>query len=133
MVLEINRELIHNHSVFKLDCAVGYGGKLFIVGEPCYAECVVIDLEGIPGVLAMTGANEQEQSWADNWNPSGSFWMSDRFTQNFVAAITENPAITYRDLYLYCAQHTLGSHARVVNAAHFGNLYHTGPAEFVKK
>ena len=107
--------------------------KLLIVAEPCYAECVVTDLDGIPGVLAMTGANEQEQSWADNWNPSGSFWMSDRFTQNFVTALTENPAITYRDLYLYCAQHTLGSHARVVNAAHFGNLYHTGPAEFVKK
>ena len=107
--------------------------KLLLVAEPCYAECVVTDLDGIPGVLAMTGANEQEQSWADNWNPTGSFWMSDRFTQNFVTAVTENPAITYRDLYLYCAQHTLGSHARVVNAAHFGNLYHTGPAEFVKK
>ena len=107
--------------------------KLLIVAEPCYAECVVTDLDGIPGVLAMTGANEQEQSWADNWNPTGSFWMSDRFTQNFVAAMTENPAITYRDLYLYCAQHTLGSHARVVNAAQFGNLYHTGPGEFVKK
>ena len=38
-----------------------------------------------------------------------------------------------RDLYLYCAQHTLGSHARIVNAANFGNLYHTGPAEFIKK
>ena len=107
--------------------------KLLIVAEPCYGECVVSDLDGIPGVLAMTGANAQEQSWADNWNPSGSFWMSDRFTQNFVTALTENPAITYRDLYLYCAQHTLGSHARVVNAAHFGNLYHTGPAEFVRK
>jgi hypothetical protein len=107
--------------------------KLFIVAEPCYAECVVTDLDGIPGVLAMTGANEQEQSWADNWNPNGSFWMSDRFSQNFVTAVTEHPAITYRDLYLYCAQHTLGSHARVVNAAHFGNLYHTGPAEFLKK
>ena len=106
--------------------------KLLIVAEPCYGECVVSDLDGIPGVLAMTGANEQEQSWADNWNPSGSFWMSDRFTQNFVTAVTENPAITYRDLYLYCAQHTLGSHARVVNAAHFGNLYHTGPGEFIK-
>ena len=53
---------------------------------------------------------------------SGEFWR-----------ITETPDITYRDLYLYCAQHTLGSHARVVNAAHFGNLYHTGPAEFIKK
>ena len=107
--------------------------KLLIVAEPCYAECVVRDLEGIPGVLAMTGANAQEQSWADNWNSTGWFWMSDRFTQNFVTAITETPNITYRDLFLYCAQHTLGSHARVVNAAHFGNLYHTGPAEFIRK
>ena len=106
--------------------------KLLIVGEPCYGECVVTDLEGIPGVLAITGANEQEQSWADNWNPAG-FWMSDRFSQNFVTAISENPDITYRDLYLYCTQHTLGSHARIVNAAHFDNLYHSGPAEFIKR
>ncbi len=35
--------------------------KLLIVAEPCYAECVVSDLDGIPGVLAMTGANAQEQ------------------------------------------------------------------------
>ena len=107
--------------------------KLLVVAEPCYAECVVATLEGIPGVLAMTGANAQEQSWADNWNAAGSFWMCDRFTSNFVAAIADQPAITYRDLYLYCAQHTLGSHARIVNAANFGNLYHTGPAEFIKK
>jgi hypothetical protein len=106
--------------------------KLLIVGEPCYGECVVTDLEGIPGVLAITGANEQEQSWADNWNPAG-FWMSDRFSQNFVTAISETPDITYRDLYLYCTQHTLGSHARIVNAAHFDNLYHSGPAEFIKR
>ena len=107
--------------------------KLLIVAEPCYAECVVTPLEGIPGVLAITGANAQEQSWADNWNQEGNFWMCDRFTSNFVAAIADQPAITYRDLYLYCAQHTLGSHARIVNAANFGNLYHTGPAEFIKK
>jgi hypothetical protein len=103
------------------------------VAEPCYAECVVNSLKDIPGVLAITGANTQEQSWADNWNAAGSFWMCDRFTSNYVDAIAQNPAITYRDLYLYCAQHTLGSHARIVNAANFGNLYHTGPAEFIKK
>ena len=107
--------------------------KLLIVAEPCYAECVVNSLKDIPGVLAITGASTQEQSWADNWNAAGSFWMCDRFTSNYVDAIAQNPAITYRDLYLYCAQHTLGSHARIVNAANFGNLYHTGPAEFIKK
>jgi len=37
----------------------------------------------------------------------------------------------FRDIFLYCAQHTLGSHAKIVNAAHFGNLFTTGPAEFI--
>ncbi|MBQ4386574.1 MAG: hypothetical protein II822_03075 [Prevotella sp.] len=37
---------------------------------------------------------------------------------------------TYRHLYLYCAQHTLGSHVHIVNSANFGNLYFTGPREF---
>ena len=107
--------------------------KLFIVAEPCYAEAVVKAIEGIPGVLAMTGAKAQEQSWADNWNKEGNFWMCDRFTSNFVNALTSQPDITYKDLFLYCAQHTLGSHARLVNAAHFGNLYHSGPAEFINR
>ncbi|MBO7115074.1 MAG: peptidase C13, partial [Bacteroidaceae bacterium] len=106
---------------------------LLIVAEPCYAESVVNAVDGIPGVLAMTGANSNEQSWADHWNKEGSFWMSDRFSSNLAIAVRESPAITYRDLYLYCAQHTLGSHACIVNAANFGNLYHSGPAEFVIK
>ena len=44
----------------------------------------------------------------------------------------DNPDTSFRDLFLYCAQHTLGSHARIVNAANFGNLYITGPAEFIR-
>jgi len=34
-------------------------------------------------------------------------------------------------IILYCAQHTLGSHAKIVNAANYGNLFTTGPAEFI--
>jgi len=107
--------------------------KLLIVAEPCYAETVARGIEGIDGVLAFTGAKGKEQSWADNWNQTGNFWMADRFTNNMVQAIDSNPDMTYRDLFLYCAQRTLGSHACIVNAARFGNLYHTGPAEFVRK
>ena len=44
-----------------------------------------------------------------------------------------SPSTTYRDLYLYCAQHTLGSHVHIVNSAHLGNLYTTGPQEFFVK
>ena len=36
----------------------------------------------------------------------------------------------YGDLYLYCAQHTLGSHVGIYNYEHFGNLYTTGPKDF---
>ncbi len=105
--------------------------KLLVVAEPCYGECVIRAVEGIPGVLAMSGANSQEQSWADNWNDAAKVWMCDRFTKNLVTCLTKNPDTRFRDLFLYCAQHTLGSHARIVNAAHFGNLYVTTPAEFI--
>ena len=106
--------------------------KLLVAVEPCYGECVIRAVEGIPGVLAMSGANSQEQSWADNWNDAAKVWMCDRFTKNLVTCLTKNPDTRFRDLFLYCAQHTLGSHARIVNAAHFGNLYVTTPAEFIR-
>ena len=105
--------------------------KLFVVAEPCYSESVCRSLEGIQGVLAMTGASGSEQSWADNWSPTLLVWMSDRFSQNFVKKLSENPATSYRDLFLYCAEHTLGSHTKIVNAGNFGNLYSLNPREFI--
>ena len=106
--------------------------KLCIAAEPCYGECVIRAIEGTPGVIAMSGANAAEQSWADHWSDAARVWMCDRFTLNLVTCLTDNPDTSFRDLFLYCAQHTLGSHARIVNADHFGNLYTTGPAEFIR-
>lgn len=107
--------------------------KLLVVAEPCYSEVVISGVSGIKGVLALAGAGADEQSFADHWNgdlgPRGS-WMCDRFSTNLTDYIAANPTTTYRDLYLYCVQHTLGSHVKVVNAANFGNLYMTGPQEF---
>jgi glycosylphosphatidylinositol transamidase (GPIT) subunit GPI8 len=111
----------------------GYCSKMLVVAEPCYGEAVIRPLEGIQGVLAISGASATEQSWSDNWRDPGLFWMCDRFSQNFVNGFAANPDINYRDLYLYCSQHTLGSHVKIVNAAHFGNLYTTGPQEFLVK
>ncbi len=107
-----------------------YCRKLLVIAEPCYGECVVRPMEGIRGVLAITGASYNEQSWADNWTNALNVWRSDRFTQNVVNFLTEQPQGTYRDLFLHCAQHTLGSHAKIVNAARFGNLSITTPQEF---
>jgi hypothetical protein len=106
--------------------------KFFVCAEPCYGEAVIRAVDGVNGVLAMSGASASEQSWADNWSNDANVWMSDRFSQSMVNCLTDKPETSFRDLYLYCAQHTLGSHAKVVGAAWFGNLYLEGPAEFIK-
>ena len=59
--------------------------------------------------------------------------LGDRFSRNLVGHVSENPNGTYRDLYLYCAQHTLGSHVCIYNNVNFGNLYTTGPKDFFVK
>jgi len=110
--------------------AGGLYRKLFVVAEPCFSQNVIAPLAGIPGVLAICGAGGYEQSFADNWNSDLGVWMRDRFTYNLLTQTAASPAGTYRDLYLYCALHTLGSHVHIVNSAHFGNLYTTSPREF---
>jgi glycosylphosphatidylinositol transamidase (GPIT) subunit GPI8 len=114
--------------------AEGRYRKMFIVTEPCFSENVIRRVEGIPGVLAISGASGSEQSWAENWNPSmgrWGTWMCDRFTRNVVNCLTADPTTSYRDLYLYCTRNTIGSHVKIVNAAHFGNLYASSPLEFI--
>lgn len=104
--------------------------KLLMVAEPCYGESVIRSLEGIKGVLGISGASAHEQSWADNWSTTTG-WLSNRFTQNFITCLTADPYTTYRSLFLYCAAHTLGSHTKIVNASCFGNLATTSPSEFI--
>lgn len=108
--------------------------KILTIVEPCYSEGVIQPLQGLTGVLAMSGASGDEQSWAENWNAVlGRYgtWMYDRFTRNVVNYLTANPTASYRDFYLYCMQNTIGSHVKLVNAEFFGNLYSTTPEEFV--
>ena len=87
-------------------------------------------LEGIPGVLAICSAGAYEQSFADAWSNELGVWMCDRFSRNLIGHATEYPNGTYRDLYLYCARNTLGSHVGIYNYANFANLYTTGPKDF---
>lgn len=105
--------------------------KMLIIAEPCYSESVIKSVEGIRGVLAISGAAHNEQSWADNWNADGLFWMSDRFTQNLLTCLADRGnKVDYKELYLYCTKHTLGSHVKIINAQNFGSLYKETPEDF---
>ena len=107
--------------------------QMLVCLEPCYSANMGKALEGIPGVLAICSAGAYEQSFADSWSKNLGIWMCDRFSRNLVGHVSENPDGTYRDLYLYCAQHTLGSHVGIYNNTNFGNLYTTGPKDFFVK
>ena len=107
--------------------------KMFVITEPCFSEAVITPLVGIPGVLAMSSAGTYEQSFAHNWSTKLGVWRCNRFSRNLVTHLTVSPSTTYRDLYLYCAKYTLGSHVHIVNSANFSNLYTTGPQEFFEK
>ena len=93
----------------------GHYRKMFVLTEPCFSEAVITPLVGIPGVLAMSSAGTFEQSFADNWSTELGVWRCDRFSRNLVTHLTASPTTTYRDLYLFCAQRTLGSHVHIVN------------------
>jgi glycosylphosphatidylinositol transamidase (GPIT) subunit GPI8 len=107
--------------------------QMLVCLEPCYSANMGEALEGIPGVLAICSAGAYEQSFADAWSNELGVWMCDRFSRNLIGHATEYPDGTYRDLYLYCARHTLGSHVGIYNYTNFGNLYTTGPQDFFVK
>ena len=107
--------------------------QMLVCLEPCYSANMGKALEGISGVLAICSAGAYEQSFADSWSNDLNVWMCDRFSRNLVGHVSENPDGTYRDLYLYCAQHMLGSHVGIYNYTNFGNLSITSPKDFFVK
>jgi glycosylphosphatidylinositol transamidase (GPIT) subunit GPI8 len=107
--------------------------QMLLCLEPCYSANMGKELESIPGVLAICSSGVFEQSFADSWSNELGVWMCDRFSRNLVGYATESPNGTYRDLYLYCSQRTLGSHVGIYNYTFFGNLYTNGPKDFFVK
>ena len=107
--------------------------QMLLCLEPCYSANMGKELESIPGVLAICSSGVFEQSFADSWSNELGVWMCDRFSRNLIGYATESPNGTYRDLYLYCSQRTLGSHVGIYNYTNFGNLYTTGPKDFFVK
>ena len=106
--------------------------KMLLLFEPCYSETMIQQAEGIPGILAFSSSKESEQSFADYYSMDLLTWMSDRFSNNIVTCLEQNPHITWKEFYSYLSAHTLGSHVRLANASNFGNLYVATFDEFLQ-
>ena len=106
--------------------------KLLCMVETCYSGSVFNAVEGIPGMLALTAANENETSKADIYNCDLDVWMSNRFTLTFQDCIAGNPSISMRDLYYRLFNNTVGSHVMVYNAENYGNMYTNTMREFLE-
>ena len=104
--------------------------QMLVCLEPCFSSNMGKALVGINGLLAICSAGPYEQSFADSWSNELGVWMCDRFSRNLVGHASTHPYGTYRDLYLYCAQHTLGSHVSIFNHTNFGNLYTSQTSDF---
>ncbi|MCH5216137.1 MAG: ABC transporter substrate-binding protein [Muribaculaceae bacterium] len=105
--------------------------KLLMMVEACYSGGVLQQCEGMPGMLFITAANADETSKADVFNAEMRVWMSNRFTSTFIEQITQNRAISMRDIYYRLFINTVGSHVMVYNAVNYGNLYSADMSEFI--
>ena len=96
--------------------------SMLICAEPCYSGSVVKAVEGVPLVLGIAAADENESSYADNFNPELGVWMCDRFSYNLMRILDKEKFINFFDLYEKLKNSTLGSHVQVYNSKMFYNL-----------
>lgn len=106
--------------------------KMLMLFEPCYSQNMLMQADGLPGVLAISSAASNEQSFADCYSLDMATYLSDRFSNNLVSYLRDNPDDSYKNLYTYLVTHTLGSHVQVSSGSLFDNLCIASPSEFVK-
>lgn len=105
--------------------------KMLCLIETCYSGSMGLAIEGIPGVLFITAANDRETSKADTYSTDLGVWMTNRFTTTLLSCISDNPGMPLRELYYRLFSHTLGSHVSVYNVENYGNIYKNSLEEFV--
>lgn len=107
--------------------------RLLWLAETCYSGGVACAVEGHRGMLAITAANANETSKADEHDLETDIWLSNRFTATLHDCLTTDASISMRDLYYRLFQNTVGSHVCVFGAEGYGNLYTSTMGEFVGK
>lgn len=105
--------------------------KMLWLTEACYAGSVAKESEGLPGIMFITAAAENETSKADTFNDELGVWMTNHFTSTLEEQINLNPSISLRDLYFKLFRNTVGSHVTIYNQPNFDNLYQCTMKEFL--
>lgn len=105
--------------------------KLFFAMEACYSGRVGKSCEGIPGMLCLTAANEDETSKTSKTDVTGMLWISNSFTDALLKQLAAPQGKSIYDIYLNIYKQTIGSHVSVYNDSLFGNLYKTEISEFL--
>ena len=93
--------------------------SMLIFTEPCYSGSVIQAIEGVPLVLGVTAADNNESSFAENYSDELGVWMCDRFTLNLMRIFAENPYIDLLDAFKLLNASTIGSHVQVYNSEKF--------------
>ena len=97
--------------------------KLFSIIETCYSGSVASKCVGIPNLLLMTAANDQETSKAELFVPLWNTYLTNSFTSATLEAIQNPKVSSIRDLYSEAFSNTMGSHVTIYNTENFGNIF----------
>ncbi|MFW6259330.1 MAG: C13 family peptidase [Tangfeifania sp.] len=98
--------------------------------EACYSGTIGKKI-ATPGVMLMTGANPFETSKAYFYDSEIKNWLADKFAYSINNSISENPEITFSELYEKSFTYVNGSHVSFYNYQNFGNIYDIRLSEFV--
>ena len=92
------------------NCSTGHHYKqiLFLI-EACYAGSVAQEITA-PNVAIITAANDAESSYAAVYDEELGTFLSNEFSNNFIALIDESPDITVGELYDTLKKNTKQSH-----------------------
>lgn len=97
--------------------------KCLCLLETCYSGSMAFACVGIPDLLLITAANENEPSKTDVSDPEMGIWLSNRFTRLLTDQLKTSTDLSFVELYTKVFRGTIGSHVTVYNDGFFGNLY----------
>lgn len=104
--------------------------QLFVMVEVCFGESMALNLK-TPGVVYLTGAAKNEQSFAIGYDTQQKSWLADDFSNAVVKIISSNPDIFIDELYMQVYGKVIGSHVRLKNFENFGDITSTKISQFL--